>query len=124
MHARLRLVEVGLARDVDDGEHRDQGNDSEHEPDPFADGAPVIEQVDFVFSVRVDAVVVRLRRIYGSVERGNLGLSLDEFASCFHVSFPVILIGLSQALRDDSDGQLAHAGHHALDQTAKEAFSG
>jgi hypothetical protein len=27
-------------------------------------------------------------------------------------------------LRYDSDGQLAHAGYDALDQTAKEAFSG
>ena len=30
----------------------------------------------------------------------------------------------SQFLGDDSDGQLAHAGHNALDQTTKEALSG
>jgi hypothetical protein len=71
LNARLRFVKIRLARDVDDGQHRHERNDAEHQPETFADRAPVVEQVYFVLGVGIDAVVVRLRRLDGRSSASN-----------------------------------------------------
>src|SRR5690349_17293831 len=64
----LRFVLIRFARDVDDREHRDERDDAEHKPETLADRAPVIEQVNFVLGVRIDAVVIELRRFDRTIE--------------------------------------------------------
>jgi hypothetical protein len=61
LYASACLINIGLAGDVDDGEHRDERHNADDQPQPFAHGAPVIEQMDLGFRIQINSVVVRMR---------------------------------------------------------------
>ena len=111
LHSCLRFVLVRFARDVDNREHRDECDDAENQPETLADRAPVIEQVNFVLGVRIDAVVIRLWRLDRTIERVERRFSLYKLGSGFHV-----------LLRHNANGQLPDARRDALDQAAQKAL--
>ena len=85
LHPRRGFINVGLACDVDDRQCRHHHRHTNDEPEPLADRAPIIKQMNFaVAGIRTVAITAIWARFVDATLGRPRFILLDQFGSLVH----------------------------------------